>query len=149
ACKVQLTGKTDKPEATVQLATNNGKGSWVVAGKFSVPVVVESGKVKAEAFGDSLAEEVLRRLVSVKLIKGSKVKGKKVFGLKVENNSPVILNGLAISGSLTKPNEPAKALLGIALQPRRSLVVPASAEAVEAQGLDKGIRVLALDLSGL
>ena len=40
-------------------------------------------------------------------------------------------------------------LWGIGIAPRRSLIVPASEEAVKAMGLKQGIRVTAADLSGL
>jgi hypothetical protein len=150
ACKVQVTGTSAKPEASVQVAANDGRGAWLALGKFSLPVALdEAGKVKADAFGDALAGELLKRLVSVKLVKGAKVKGKESYSIKVENNSPMILNGVAVTGSVSKPNEPPKMLLGIALSPRRSMAVPASAEAVESFGLKDGIKVLALDLSGL
>jgi len=150
ACKVQVAGTAEKPEASVQVAANDGKGAWAVLGKFSLPVALdEAGKAKADAFGDALAEELLKRLVSVKLVKGAKVKGKETFSIKVENNSPLILNGVAVTGPITKPSEPAKVLLGIALSPRRSMSFPASASAVETNGLKDGIKVLALDLSGL
>ena len=60
-----------------------------------------------------------------------------------------MLNGVALVGAGADDGEPAKVLAGIALSPRRSLSMPATAEAVEKMGLKKGIRVLALDLSGL
>jgi len=150
ACKIQISGTAARPEALVQVAANDGRGAWLALGKFTLPVALdEAGNVKGVAFGDSLAEELLKRLVSVKLVKGPKVKGKESYAIRVENNSPLILNGVAVAGSIAKPEEPAKMLLGIALSPRRSLAVPASAEAVEAFGLKEGIKVLALDLSGL
>ncbi len=40
-------------------------------------------------------------------------------------------------------------LTGISVPPRRGLTVPASEEAVQALGLKKGIRITAVDLSGL
>ena len=40
-------------------------------------------------------------------------------------------------------------LSGICLSPRRSMTVPASEEVVKSLGLKKGIKLVALDLSGL
>jgi hypothetical protein len=40
-------------------------------------------------------------------------------------------------------------LLGISVSPRHHFTVPASAEAVERYGLKQGVRITALDLSGL
>ncbi len=40
-------------------------------------------------------------------------------------------------------------LSGIALSPRRSMTVPASEEFVKKMGLKKGMKVVAIDLSGL
>ena len=40
-------------------------------------------------------------------------------------------------------------LLGITIPPAKSLTVPASEDAVKTLGLKQGIRVMAIDLSGL
>ena len=42
-----------------------------------------------------------------------------------------------------------KALAGICIAPRRRMTVPATGEVVEQLGLKKGVRVVAIDLSGL
>jgi hypothetical protein len=60
-----------------------------------------------------------------------------------------LLNGVAILGAGAKPSEPAKFLVGISLAPRRTFSVPATGESVQRLGLKDGIKVLALDLSGL
>ena len=69
--------------------------------------------------------------------------------LRIENASPMILNGLAVLGPASKAAETPKVLSGISIPPRKNLTVPASEEAVKALGLKQGIRVMAVDLSGL
>jgi hypothetical protein len=158
--KVQLIGTAEKPEASVQLATTDASGTaWTAVGKFSLPVVRdELGKIKSEEFGDALAEQLLKRLVKVTVKKTSAAAGSLIppapkannlYTIRVENYSPLLLNGVAVTGAGAKPSEPAKFLVGISLAPRRSLSLPASGEAVERFGLKQGIKVLALDLSGL
>ena len=81
--------------------------------------------------------------------KGVKDKGKMHYSIRIDNASPLILNGLAALGTTSSPDEIPKVLLGISISPRRSLSVPASEEAVKELGLKKGIRLTALNLSGL
>ncbi len=52
-------------------------------------------------------------------------------------------------GTSSREGEEPKVLSGISIPPRKSLTVPASEEVVKLLGLKKGIRILALDLSGL
>ena len=98
---------------------------------------------------DALAEGTLNRLVRVQLSKGVKEKNKMHYQLRIDNASPLVLNGLAAVGMASKPDEMAKVLSGISLSPRRSMSVPASEEVVKSLGLKKGVRLMALDLSGL
>ncbi len=63
--------------------------------------------------------------------------------------SPLRLNGVAAVGVGSKADEKARVLSGISVPPRRSMTVPASEELVKALGLKQGIRVTAIDLSGL
>ena len=158
ACKVALHGTAEKPEATVQVAFSDATGTaWSAAGKFPMTIARdEKGVTKADQFGDTLAEELAKRLVAVKVAKtpsaGPLPKGprdKDAYTIRVENHSPLLLNGVAVVGAAAKDNEAAKVLLGISLSPRRTLTLPATAESVERLGLKQGIRVLALDLSGL
>ena len=106
-------------------------------------------KSEAAKLGDALAEGVLSRLVRAQLRRGPQVKGKPTYQVRIENASPLILNGLAVLGVGTKERELPKQLLGICIAPRRSLTVPATEEVVKTLGLRKGIRVIAADLSGL
>ena len=62
---------------------------------------------------------------------------------------PLLLNGLAVQGTLGTPNDPPKVLAGISICPNRNMTVPASSEMVDQLGLRKGIRIIAADLSGL
>ena len=71
------------------------------------------------------------------------------YELRVDNASPLVLNGLAALGVASSPDEEPKVLVGICIAPRRSLTVPASEEVVKALGLKKGIRLVGLNLSGL
>jgi hypothetical protein len=87
--------------------------------------------------------------VRAQLNKGVKDKGKMHYSIRIDNASPLVLNGLAALGTTSKPDETPKVLAGICLSPRKSMTVPASEEVVKALGLKKGIKVVALDLSGL
>ena len=85
----------------------------------------------------------------MQLTKGPRDKGKLTYQLRIENASPLILNGLSLIGPPSKSAEEPKVLMGITIPPRKSLTVPASEDAVKTLGLKQGIRVMAVDLSGL
>lgn len=155
ACKVQLQGD----EAIVQVGTSNAHAQgWASAGKFSLalpgsrPQAVDApdqtGTPELSAVVDALAEGILDHLVRVHLAPGPRLKGKPTYKIKVENASPLILNGLAVLGKHNESETP-KLLSGISLSPSRTLTVPATDEMVKGLGLKKGIRVIAADLSGL
>jgi hypothetical protein len=158
AVRVQVGGTSEKPEASVQLASSDATAtSWAPVGKFELPVGLDdSGKVKALEFNDALAAGLLDRLVKVSVRKGPASSGiipaaPKTAGayvIRIENYSPLLLNGLAVSGLKAKAGDPVKLLLGISLSPRRTFAVPVTAESVERLGL-KEIKPVALDLSGL
>ena len=99
--------------------------------------------------GDAVAEAMVARLVRVQLSRGPRVKGKESFRIKIVNESPMILNGLALGGSEIKADSPPSILLGMSLPPLKSLTVPATAEVVARLNLKEGSRVVAVDLSGL
>jgi hypothetical protein len=99
---------------------------------------------------DSLVGSVLGRLLRVQLTKGSKVKGKDTYRIKIINDSPLILNGMALAGNNEQTTNEPSVLTGLSLPPMKSLAVPASAEMVARLNVKKqGLRVLAADLSGL
>lgn len=104
---------------------------------------------EAARFGDTVAEGVLAHLVRVQLSRGPRVKGKESFRIKIINDSPMILNGLALGGAEVSETKPPSVLAGFCLPPLKSLTVPASGEMVERHHLKAGIHVLAADLTGL
>ena len=83
------------------------------------------------------------------MIPGPRVKGKETYRIRIDNASPLVLDGLTLAGSAPDPTEKPSLLLGISLPPRKSLAVPASAEVVNRLRLKQGVRVQAVDLSGL
>jgi hypothetical protein len=148
ACKVRFKAN----QATVQLSISDANASgWVLFGKFSLPVTQDKGKPDIWRFADGMSEGVLTRLVRAQVIKGSatKDKGKLIYQIRVDNASPLVLNGLAVLGTASKEEELPKVLSMFSVSPRKSLTVPASEELVRSLGLKKGIKVVALDLSGL
>ena len=89
-------------EASVQVLSSDASASnWVPFGKFNLPVGEGQEKFDAARFADGLAEGVLNRLVRATVIKGSttREKGKLIYQIRIENASPMILNGLALLGT--------------------------------------------------
>ena len=151
ACKIVVDG-TDKPVATVEVATSNPTASlWLASGKFTLPVAMEDGKIKVEAFADALAEGILGRLVRAQVKKTDQmVKGKAIYKVRIDNASPLILNGVALLGAgKTKTESTPKNLAGIGVSPFRSMTLPITSDMVDHFGLRKDVRVIGADLSGL
>jgi hypothetical protein len=147
ACVVELGEK----EAAVQVGISDGEvRSWQPSGRFTLALIrdSETGRLDGARFADALAEGILSRLVRTQLSKGPTVKGKLTYRLRIDNASPLILNGLAVEGQ-EETGESAKILSGICISPRKSMTVPATEEVVRALRLKKGVRVTAADLSGL
>ncbi len=107
------------------------------------------GKFDAPKFADELAEGIINRLVRVQLSKPVKENGKLVYHLRIDNASPLILNGLAAVGTTSKADEIPRVLSGISVPPRKSMTVSASAEVVKTLSLKQGVKLVALDLSAL
>jgi hypothetical protein len=146
ACRVRLSGSS----ALVLVASSDGAArTWIASGKFTLPITKDQGKFDSVRFADSLAEGILNRLVRTQLVKGPRDKGKLTYGIRIDNASPLILNGLAVLGTVNKSNETPKPLWGITIPPQKHLTLPATEHVVKALGLRQGIRVMALDLSGL
>jgi hypothetical protein len=146
ACRVRMSAG----EAAVQVTGSDATArSWVPLGKFTIPVVGDQGRFDVRRMADALAEGMLNRLVRAQLSKGVKDKGKMHYQIRIDNASPLVLNGLAALGIASEPNDTPKVLSGICVSPRRSMNVPASEEVVKELGLKKGIKLVALDLSGL
>ena len=140
------------PVATVFVAISDGPAvNWDASGKFTLPVVLEDGKVKVSAFADALAEGILSRLVRVQVKKTDQmVKGKAIYKVRIDNASPLILNGVAILGSgKSKTESTPKPLVGIGISPFRSMTMPITSDMVDHFGLRKDVRAVAADLSGL
>jgi len=145
ACKVQV----DADHAQVQVAVSDADArAWSAAGKFSVPVARKDGKLDASAVADAVAGGIIDRLVRAQLSAGPRSKGKATYRIRIENASPLVLNGVAVQGKDGEAGD-AKVLSGIAVPPLKSMTVPATDEVVKALGLKKGVRVTAADLSAL
>ncbi len=148
ACRVRLTAT----DALVLVSSSDAvAANWVPFGKFTLPLAKDKAKVDLVKFNDGLAEGILNRLVRAQLIKdsGTKTKNKLVYQLRIENASPLILNGIALLGTASKPDELPQILSGICLPPRKKMIYPATDDLVKSLGLKKGTKVVALDLSGL
>ena len=70
--------------------------------------------------------------------------------MRIDNASPLILNGLCLTGSgdLSEEAVPSS-LAGMTLPPHRSIAMPASADMVERLNLKRGVKLLAADFSAL
>ena len=119
-------------------------------GKFDLSLVKDAKALKAEEIADAMSEGLVGRLVRVQIVKKDRTENTKAqFGLKIENASPLYLNGLAVTGSQIDDAKKVAAASGLTVGPRRSIVMPANQDAIRKLGLREGIRVLAADLSGL
>jgi len=153
ACEARITGSGDDAALDVRLATADPAAPrWKPAGRFTVSLV--DGKkrpLEPADVVDALAEKVLERLVQAKLSKGPRVKGKETFVISFRNTSPLVLNGLALSGKPVQDEKPElpSLLSGLSVPPGKTFSVPATAEVVERLHLKGGVRVIAADLSGL
>jgi hypothetical protein len=150
ACLVRFNeapADSEDREATVLVYASDAEArSWTAMGKFSLPIADDA---KAPELAVELAKGILGRLVRAQVTEGKKVKYVQTFKLRVDNASPLLLNGLALSG-LELSNEVSPSMLaGFSLPPRRSMTFTVSQEAVDRLNLDSGIQVLAADLSGL
>ncbi len=125
--------------------------SWVACGKFPLKTRDAKGKVDAAQLADGVAEGLISRLVRAQMTHRPEFreKGKPIYLIRIDNNSPLILSGLAIQGAGSKADDPSKVLTSIGIPPRKYLTLPASGDVVKALGLKQGVRVTALDLSGL
>jgi len=153
ACRIRFVTAGDSTEAVVQVLTTDPTGrEWVSAGKFTLPLARnDKGEIAADKLFDAVAEGTLSRLVRVQLTKekGKDKKGKERFTIKIENASPLVLNGLAVSGISPEAMKEPAGVAGLSLAPHKNLVLPATAEVVERLRMKDGIRVMAADLSGL
>jgi hypothetical protein len=152
----------------VSLAASHPSGSdWVSLGSFRIKLSevkaapeessqerpaltgAEDRDREARRLGDALAAGFLGRLVRMQLARGPRVKGKESFRIKIVNDSPMILNGLALGGSEVGDDSLPSVLAGLSIPPLKSLTVPATAEMVTRLHLKDGVSPIAADLSGL
>jgi len=148
ACRIRL----DNHEALVQLSSSSDDAtSWVPVGKkFSIPLIDDQSRPKKTSeVVNALAQEILDHLTNARLIAGPKVQGKPTFQIRIDNASPLILNGLALAGVDKKADTPPSVLSGIGLPPHRSMTVPVGTEMIERLSLKKGARLVAADFSDL
>jgi hypothetical protein len=151
ACRVQI----DEAKVEVKPVVSDGEArAWITGTTFAFKLGeakegAASVERKAAEVVDSLAAGLLGRLVRVELSKGHRVKGKEIYKIRIDNASPLILNGLALAGPADRKNTPPTLLNGFCLPPRKSLTVPATSETVERLKLKDGARAVAADLSGL
>ena len=108
-------------------------------------------KFDATRFADGVAEGVLNRLVRAQVIKGRPPeKGK--ADLPDPDRECVTVDAQR-AGARWEPAAPRtrcrRCCSGICVSPRRSLTIPATKTVVKTLGLKKGIKLIALDLSGL
>ena len=160
ACRMTLSDTS----AEITFSASHPSGTeWVGVGRFRIKLsdlevrpddaAKDTPELKAKResarLGELAAEGMLARLVRVQLAHGPRVKGKPGYQIKIINESPMILNGLAVTGIKSKEQEMPSILAGLSVPPSKTLKVPASAELVERLRLKQGVRVMATDLSGL
>ena len=128
ACNIRLVqNATGATEAIVLVWTTSANGlEWVEAGKFTLPLERDDkGQISTEKLLDAVAEGTLSRLVRVQLIKekGKDKQGNAIYRIKIENASPLVLNGLSLAGMNPTADQKPSALAGISLPPRKNLSV--------------------------
>ena len=112
--------------------------------KASTPITSEHAKERdAVRLSEAVTEGILSRLVHVQLSHGPRDKGKETFRIKILNESPMILNGLALGGSAVDADNPPSVLAGLSVPPLKSLTVGASVEMVKRLRLKDGTRAFA------
>jgi hypothetical protein len=131
------------------LGSDGAATRWAPLGTFTVPLSYDGKAPDVERLTDAIAEGALNHLVRVRLSDGVDDKGQTHYQLRIDNASPLVLNGVAAVGATSGPDQAPRVLSGICLSPRRSMTVEASEEVVKSLGLKKGIKLIALDLSGL
>jgi hypothetical protein len=149
ACHVKLLRQGDEPVAMVQMALSDPSGQkWLSPTRFTVPLEPGTkGETVAEAVSVGLLHHLVRVSVRKDLTRDSRGRNVMNFRVRIDNASPLVLHGLTIAG--TKEGAVPATLVGVSVSPRRSLVVPASPEAVDRLGLKGGVQAVAADLSGL
>jgi hypothetical protein len=147
---VALRVRMSATDARVQVKCSDGAATnWVPMGLFTVPLSPAGSKPEIGRLTGAIAEGAINHLVRVRLSEGLKDEDRRYYQLRFDNGSPLVLNGVAAVGAASGPDATPRVLSGVCLSPRRSMTVAASEEVVNSLGLKKGIKLIALDLSGL
>jgi hypothetical protein len=149
-------GTIDETKITIRVESSDAAGaSWMPMGEFILKRKAGPTTTKEEITrqaietADEIAAGVLGRLVRVQLSKPKRVQDKLVYQLQIANDSPLILNGLALIGPEEAAKAEAKTLAGFSLPPHKTMNLPATSDTVQKLGLKEGVRVIAVNLSGL
>ena len=164
ACRAEIT----KTAVEVKLSASHPSGTdWVLVDRFRLklselePAAAESApstssltpeqlrERRSARLADALAGAMVSRLVRISFGHGPRLHGKETFRIKIINDSPLLLNGLAVSGLQAKEDLSPSVLQGLSLPPQKSLTVSAAPDEVSDLRLKEGARVVAADLSGL
>jgi hypothetical protein len=122
---------------------------WVPLGRFNIRVLIDDEKFDVVRFVDSIADHLLNRFVRAQVLEPYNDRDKVVYPVRIENASPLLLNGFAAVGIFSPPALPPRTLAGISLPPHKSMTITAGAEFVKELGLEQGVRMTAVNLSGL
>jgi hypothetical protein len=164
SCQAEISDASIK----VKLSASHPSGSdWIVVERFQIkrslsdavksdpanqtPTLTPEQKKEREAalLGDALAAGMVERLVRVRLDRGPRVNGRESFRIKILNETPMVINGLALGGEEIRDDNPPAVLSGMSLPPLKNLTVPATPEVVSRLQLKKSLKVYAVDLSGI
>ena len=153
ACRVHLAPGARGDATVTVLASDSAGSAWEPQGKFTLPVARdEAGKLKPAAVADALAEGVLNRLVRVQVTRATRepARGKLAYRVRIDNDSPLLLHGLAVAGAGKKaPEGVALGMMNLSVAPRRATNLAVTAEMVDRLGLKGGAHAVAADLGGL
>ncbi|WP_406696240.1 hypothetical protein V5E97_35155 [Singulisphaera sp. Ch08] len=151
ACRLTI----EAAKVNVAFAKSEASGRrWNSLGSLAITVGSLEGdqdaiEVEAAEVIDAMSSGLLGKVVRAQLIKGPKSKGKETYTIRVDNGSPLIVSGLAIAGAEASKPVPFASLSGLSVAPLTSLRLPATPEIVEQLGLQKSVRIVAVDLGGL
>ena len=131
ACRIEIKdGRT-----SVRLSSSDEAGSsWVNVAKFTLPSIEAGGNPPTPAgLIDRVAEGVLERLIRVRLTRQGQ--GKVAYRIRIENGSPLVLNGLTLGCRESGPDSQPATLVGLSLPPRKAMTIPASQAMARRVGL--------------
>ena len=148
ALAIRLRAEGTGLAASVSASTGDASG-WRPAGKYTVKLNDAKGQARATvAVADDVALGLVGQVFKVKLV-SKRSQGKTAYAIRVENESPIVLDGLALSSTAEPAAGKVSSVLGLGLPPRKAMVIGISPKAVERLGLKGGVQVFAADLSAL